>query len=222
MIRVRELSKSYRVGNHQLDVLRAVDLEIERGELVSIMGASGSGKSTLLNVLGLLDRFDRGHYELAGREVGRLSERELARTRNETIGFVFQAFHLLAFKTAVENVALPLYYRGVPRRRRQRAALEALESVGLREWANHRPTQLSGGQQQRVALARAVVGRPQMILADEPTGALDSETSERILGLLRTLHAEGMTVIVVTHEIEVANATDRLIKIRDGKIEHEG
>jgi putative ABC transport system ATP-binding protein len=222
MIRVRELSKSYQVGSRRLDILRAVDLDIERGELVSIMGASGSGKSTLLNVLGLLDRFDRGRYELAGREVGRLSERELARTRNETIGFVFQAFHLLAFKTAAENVALPLYYRGVPRRRRQRAALEALESVGLREWADHRPTQLSGGQQQRVALARAVVGRPQMILADEPTGALDSETSGRILDLLRTLHSEGMTVIVVTHEIEVANATDRLIKIRDGKIEPEG
>jgi putative ABC transport system ATP-binding protein len=219
VIEVRRLHKSYQAGTRRLDVLRDIDLDIEDAEMVSIMGASGSGKSTLLNVLGLLDRFDGGEYRLAGRDMRGLAEREMARLRNEAIGFVFQSFHLLPFKTALENVALPLYYRGIGRRRRERAAMVALESVELAEWAGHLPSQLSGGQKQRIALARAVIGAPQMILADEPTGALDSETSRHIMALLRDLHGRGHTVIVVTHDAEIAALTDRVIRIRDGKVQ---
>jgi len=223
MIELHSVSKTYAAGQRRLHVLNGIDLTIRERELVSIMGASGSGKSTLLNVLGLLDRFDGGHYTLDGKNVTHLSENEAARVRNHTLGFVFQSFHLLPSKTAAENVALPLYYRGVSSRRRHAAAMEALEQVGLpAAWAEHRPSQLSGGQRQRVAIARAIVGRPRVILADEPTGALDSETSVKILDLLCSLHEQGMTVILVTHDSEVARRTPRLIRIKDGQIVADG
>jgi putative ABC transport system ATP-binding protein len=193
-------------------------MEIEEGEMVSIMGASGSGKSTLLNVLGILDAYDSGEYWLDGTLVRGLSERKAAQYRNRFLGFVFQSFNLLPFKTAVENVALPLYYQGIPRRKRNRLALQYLTKVGLADWAEHRPAEMSGGQKQRVAIARALITKPRLILADEPTGALDSETSSQIMDLLSEIHAGGITVVVVTHEAEVAARTQRIIRLRDGKI----
>ncbi|MBE7452508.1 MAG: ABC transporter ATP-binding protein [Kofleriaceae bacterium] len=219
MLRLNAINKYYQVGSHRLHVLRDVDAEIEDGELVSIMGASGSGKSTLLNILGILDRYDGGEYWLGDTLVRDLSETQAARYRNRFIGFVFQSFNLLPFKTALENVALPLYYQGVSRRARNRTAMQYLERVGLAEWAEHRPNELSGGQKQRVAIARALIGKPKIILADEPTGALDSATSLQIMDLLGEIHASGMTVIVVTHEAEIAARTQRVIRLRDGKIE---
>ncbi len=219
VLRLNAINKYYQVGSHRLHVLRDVDAEIEDGELVSIMGASGSGKSTLLNILGILDRYDGGEYWLGDTLVRDLSETQAARYRNRFIGFVFQSFNLLPFKTALENVALPLYYQGVSRRARNRTAMQYLERVGLAEWAEHRPNELSGGQKQRVAIARALIGKPKIILADEPTGALDSATSLQIMDLLGEIHASGMTVIVVTHEAEIAARTQRVIRLRDGKIE---
>jgi putative ABC transport system ATP-binding protein len=218
VLRLHNINKYYRIGQHSLHVLRDVELEIGDGEMVSIMGASGSGKSTMLNIIGILDAYDSGEYWLDGTLIRNLNETQAAHYRNRFIGFVFQSFNLLPFKTAVENVALPLYYQGVPRRKRNRIALQYLEQVGLAAWAEHRPSELSGGQKQRVAIARALISKPRLILADEPTGALDSETSEQIMDLLTQIHQTGITVVVVTHEHDVAARTQRIIRLRDGKI----
>ena len=218
LIELKELNKTYNNGQ-PLHVLKGVNLSIERGEFVSIMGASGSGKSTLLNILGILDNYDTGTYTLDGTLIKDLSERQSADYRNRMIGFVFQSFNLINFKTAVENVELPLYYQGVPRRRRHELAMEYLEKLGLTQWASHFPNEMSGGQKQRVAIARALITHPQIILADEPTGALDSKTSVEVMQLLKQLNKEeGITIIVVTHESGVANETNKLIHIKDGII----
>ncbi len=218
MIRLENVNKSYRMGKGSLHVLKDLSLDVEAGELVSIMGSSGSGKSTLLNILGLLDGYDNGTYHLEGQLMRGLSERQAAHYRNRFIGFVFQSFNLIGFKNAVENVALPLYYQKVPRRRRNRIALEYLDRVGLRDWAEHLPGELSGGQKQRVAIARALIGKPKLILADEPTGALDSETSYQLMELLREINQSGITILVVTHEHDIAERTDRTIRMRDGVV----
>ncbi len=192
---------------------------ITEGELVAIMGSSGSGKSTLLNVLGLLDDFDEGSYLLNGQDMKGLSEKAAARFRSELLGFVFQSFNLISYKSALENVALPLYYQGVPRKERQARAMAFLSKVGLADWAKHLPNQMSGGQNQRVAIARALVASPDVILADEPTGALDSVTSDEVMGLLKEINEEGITIVVVTHENEIAKQCDRIIRLKDGRIE---
>jgi putative ABC transport system ATP-binding protein len=221
VLRLSKVNKYYKVGTHSLHVLRDVDLEIGSGELVAIMGASGSGKSTLLNILGILDDYDSGEYWLGSTLIKDLTERKAANYRNRFIGFVFQSFNLLPFKTALENVALPLYYQGVTRRRRNLTAMQYLERVGLRDWADHTPAEMSGGQKQRVAIARSLIGKPQLILADEPTGALDSETSQQIMDLMREINQSGITVLIVTHDAEVAARTTRTIRIHDGKIVNE-
>jgi putative ABC transport system ATP-binding protein len=218
MIRLHRLNKSYGTGERALHVLKDVELSIDEGEFVSIMGSSGSGKSTLLNVLGILDDYDSGEYLLADRLIRALPERVAAEYRNRFIGFVFQAFNLIAFKTALENVALPLYYQGVSRRVRNQRALEYLERVGLRERATHLPSELSGGERQRVAVARALITQPKLILADEPTGALDTETSYELMNLLEEINRGGITIVVVTHELDIAARTRRTIRFRDGRI----
>ena len=218
MLRLRQINKYYKVGTHSVHALRDVDIDVRDGELVSIMGASGSGKSTLLNILGILDAYDSGEYWLGEQLIRDLSETQAAQYRNRFIGFVFQSFNLLPFKTALENVALPLYYQGISRRQRNRVALQYLERVGLTDWAEHRPSELSGGQKQRVAIARALITKPRLILADEPTGALDSETSGQIMDLLGEINREGITILVVTHEADIAACTHRTIRLRDGKI----
>ncbi|MDR0560458.1 MAG: ABC transporter ATP-binding protein [Prevotellaceae bacterium] len=218
MIKLEQINKTYYTGA-PLHVLKGIDLEIGRGELVSIMGASGSGKSTLLNILGILDGYNTGNYWLNGVLIKNLSESKAASYRNKLIGFIFQSFNLISFKNAMENVALPLYYQNVGRRARNRTALEYLEKLGLKEWAHHMPNELSGGQKQRVAIARALIAKPQIILADEPTGALDSKTSAEVIEILKQVNADGMTMIIVTHESGIANQTDKIIRLKDGIIE---
>jgi putative ABC transport system ATP-binding protein len=222
VLKLRKINKYYQVGTHKLHVLQDVDLDIATGEFVAIMGASGSGKSTLLNILGILDDYDSGDYELGGTKIKNLSETKAANYRNKFIGFVFQSFNLLPFKTAVENVALPLYYQGISRRKRNALAMQYLDRVGLADWADHRPAEMSGGQKQRVAIARALITQPRMILADEPTGALDSATSVAIMKLLREIHESGITLLVVTHDPEVAAQTDRIVRLKDGKVVADG
>jgi putative ABC transport system ATP-binding protein len=218
MIKINKIHKSYITGQNSLHVLKGIDLEIETGEMVSIMGASGSGKSTLLNILGILDNHDSGEYYLNGQIVNKLSERKAAMLRNKMLGFVFQSFNLVSFKNAMENVALPLYYQDIPRKKRNLIAMEYLERMGLKDWAHHLPNELSGGQKQRVAIARALIGKPKVILADEPTGALDSATSLEVMNILQEVNSSGITVIIVTHEHDIALRTRKTIRITDGNI----
>ena len=218
MIKIEKLHKSYPIGKDSLHVLKGIDLHIKEGEFVSIMGSSGSGKSTLLNIVGLLDIHDEGDYYLNGQLIKDLNEKKAAILRNKFLGFVFQSFNLISYKTALENVALPLYYKGMARKERLKIALDYLDKVGLKDWANHLPNELSGGQKQRVAIARALVTKPKVVLADEPTGALDSTTTDSVMDLLKDINDEGMTVFVITHEEEVAEQTKRIVRLKDGVI----
>lgn len=218
MISLKNIHKSYSMGTNQLHVLKGIDLEVGEGELVSIMGSSGSGKSTLLNIIGMLDSYDEGDYQLDGHLVRNMSEKKAARFRNSHIGFVFQSFNLISFKNAMENVALPLYYQNMGRKKRNGMAMEILDKMGLRDWAEHLPNELSGGQQQRIAIARALVSRPKIILADEPTGALDSQTSYEVMDLFKEINREGITILIVTHENDIAHMTERIIRLHDGNI----
>jgi len=218
MIHLENIHKTYYAGS-PLHVLKGVDLDVADGDFVSIMGASGSGKSTLLNIVGILDNYDEGNYYLDGRLIKDLNETQSAKVRNEMIGFVFQSFNLINFKTALENVALPLYYRGVSRKRRNAIALDYLDRLGLKDWADHLPNEMSGGQKQRVAIARSIIAKPRLILADEPTGALDSTTSQEVMDILRQVNREeGITMLIVTHAREVAEQTNKIVNFKDGLI----
>lgn len=218
MIEIEELNKSYPIGNSSLHVLKGIDLKIKEGELVAIMGSSGSGKSTLLNIIGMLDNYDSGSYKLDNVPIKDLDETKAAKYRNKFLGFVFQSFNLINYKTALENIALPLYYQGISRNERQKVAKEYLKKVGLADWAEHLPSELSGGQKQRIAIARALASQPKVLLADEPTGALDSTTSEEVMDLIKQINNEGKTILVVTHEQDIANMCKRIITLKDGII----
>ena len=218
MIRIENLHKSYPMGNRSLHVLKGLNFNVEEGELVAIMGSSGSGKSTLLNILGMLDNYDEGSYTLGDVLIKKMDETKAAKYRNKFLGFVFQSFNLINYKNALENVVLPLYYQGVSRKEREEKALKYLDDVGLKEWANHLPTELSGGQKQRVAIARAMVSEPKVLLADEPTGALDSKTSKEVMDLIQKINKAGKTILVVTHEEDIAQMCSRIVRLKDGVI----
>tara|TARA_B100000900_G_scaffold283146_1_gene242489 strand:- start:10026 stop:10703 length:678 start_codon:yes stop_codon:yes gene_type:complete len=218
MIKIENLHKSYPIGDNTLHVLKGINLNINEGELVAIMGSSGSGKSTLLNIIGMLDNYDEGSYILDEILIKNLNETKAAQYRNKFLGFIFQSFNLINYKTAIENIALPLYYQGISRSERNKIALEYLKNVGLQNWSNHLPNELSGGQKQRIAIARALAAKPKVLLADEPTGALDSKTSEEVMQLIKKINAEGKTILVVTHEQDIANMCNRIIKLKDGII----
>ncbi len=218
MISIKKLHKSYQMGSNSLHVLKGINFEVEEGELVAIMGSSGSGKSTLLNILGMLDNADEGEYILDQVPIENLDETKAANYRNKFLGFVFQSFNLINYKTALENVSLPLYYQGVKRKERQEVALDYLDRVGLKPWANHLPSELSGGQKQRVAIARAMASKPKVLLADEPTGALDTKTSYEVMELIQKINEEGKTILVVTHEPDIAHMCKRIVMLKDGVI----
>ncbi|HSI68820.1 MAG TPA: ABC transporter ATP-binding protein [Gillisia sp.] len=218
MIEIRNLHKSYEMGKNSLHVLKGINFEVAEGELVSIMGSSGSGKSTLLNILGMLDEADEGTYHLDGVPIKNLNEKIAARYRNKFLGFIFQSFNLISYKSALDNVALPLYYQGIKRNERVDTAMSYLEKVGLANWANHHPNELSGGQKQRVAIARALASNPKVLLADEPTGALDSKTSYEVMDLIQGINDEGRTILIVTHEPDIAQMTKRIVNLKDGVI----
>jgi len=218
MLEIKNLNKSYKMGDSSLHVLKGIDLYAKSGEMVAIMGSSGSGKSTLLNIIGILDEADSGDYILDGVEIKNLNEKKAANYRNQFLGFVFQSFNLINYKNAMENVALPLYYQGLKRKERQEKAMFHLEKVGLADWAKHLPSELSGGQKQRVAIARALASEPKLLLADEPTGALDTSTSSEIMQFLQQLNDEGKTILLVTHEEDIAQMCKRIVRLRDGVI----
>lgn len=221
MIEIKNLHKSYRMGSNVLHVLKGIDFTVKEGELVAIMGSSGSGKSTLLNILGMLDEADSGDYTLDGVPIKNLNETKAANYRNKFLGFIFQSFNLINYKSAWENVALPLYYQRVPRKERQKKAIDYLDRVGLKQWATHLPSELSGGQKQRVAIARAMAAEPKVLLADEPTGALDSTTSYEVMDLIQKINDEGNTILVVTHEHDIAQMCKRIVHLKDGVIEKD-
>ena len=218
MIKIKNLHKSYNIGKNSLHVLKGLDLEIKEGELVAIMGSSGSGKSTLLNIIGMLDNHDKGSYELDGVIIKKMNETKAAEYRNKFLGFVFQSFNLINYKNALDNVILPLYYQGISRKVREKKALKYLSDVGLKNWSHHMPNELSGGQKQRVAIARAMVSEPKVLLADEPTGALDSNTSKEVMDLIQKINKAGKTILVVTHEHDISQMCSRIVKLKDGVI----
>ena len=218
MIEIKDLHKSYKMGSNSLHVLKGINFSVEEGELVAIMGSSGSGKSTLLNILGMLDELDEGTYTLDGVPIVNLNETKAANYRNKFLGFVFQSFNLINYKTAMENVALPLYYQRMPRKQREEKSLKYLDQVGLKEWATHLPSELSGGQKQRVAIARAMAAEPKVLLADEPTGALDSTTSYEVMDLIQKINDQGNTILIVTHEPDIADMCKRIVHLKDGVI----